>query len=92
MLKEEQVDEDEGGRLMDVTQTCTAPFTVRLGPSCMKKTPEIADYTRIENKGRLCRIVNFKSSFESRQDIGAPARDYIDMLKYNPLRVCCNIW
>jgi hypothetical protein len=58
MLKEEPVDEDEGGRLMDVTQTCTAPFAVRLGPSCMKKTPDIADSTRIENNGRLCRIVN----------------------------------
>jgi len=47
MLKEEQVDEDQGGRLMDVTQTCTTSFEVSLDPSCKDIMPGIADSTRV---------------------------------------------
>jgi hypothetical protein len=47
MLKEDQVDEDQGGRLKDVSQTCTTSFAVSLDPSCMNIMPGIADSTRV---------------------------------------------
>jgi hypothetical protein len=47
MLKKEQVDEDQGGRLIDVTQTCTTSFAVSLDPSCKDIMPGIADSTRV---------------------------------------------